>query len=411
MQQTTLFQTEEVPVFRRYLPEIEKVATHSGSPEKNIWKVPFTISQLGYLVHNHYRYYGKFPSVIAGQLLEQYQPKTKKDWVLDNFCGSGTTLVEAKLRGIKALGVDVSWLSVLASNVKVRHIDFEHLDELLNNLLKTFKRSKRFGVENDFVQKWFADEAASDLSRLSRGLEKLVDGSPEFDFLLVGFLAIVRRVSRAFDGEVRPHINKEKRQREVLPAFKKKISDMRKRHAEFMSLLNVNTECSAIVDNNINPCPTLGSGSCYLAISHPPYLNSFNYRPVYSLEHFWGKPFEYLYVEEAMSGLASSELRAHPANESVTELYFNHLKLCYEQVFKLQRYGGVLAVVIGDCTRNKKLIPVLDRTREVVQEIGYETIQINYRTTHYGLGKYAYKHRADYHGDATKKDGILVFRK
>ena len=37
---------------------------------------------------------------------------------------------------------------------------------------------------------------------------------------------------------------------------------------------------------------------------------------------------------------------------------------------------------------------------------------LNYRTTHYGLGKYAYKHRADYHDDINgKKDGILIFQK
>lgn len=80
-------------------------------------------------------------------------------------------------------------------------------------------------------------------------------------------------------------------------------------------------------------------------------------------------------------------------------------------VKRIQPVGGYLAIVIGDCTRNGELIPVIDKTIELVKEIGYTPFEYNFRTTHYGLGKYAYSHRADYHGDAEKRDGILVFRR
>jgi carbohydrate-selective porin OprB len=105
-------------------------------------------------------------------------------------------------------------------------------------------------------------------------------------------------------------------------------------------------------------------------------------------------------------------MKAHPASESITEQYFNHLRDCYKQTFNIQKKGDYLAVVIGDCTRKGELIPVLKNTQKIIEEIGYKTIMLNYRTTHYGLGKYAYKHRADYHDDINgKKDGILIFQK
>ena len=408
MKQTTLFPMKETPVFRQFLPEIETV---SKKPAINLWKIPYTISQLSYLVHNHYRYYGKFPSVVAGQILDQFQPENSHDWVLDNFCGSGTTLVEAKLRGVRSVGIDVSWLSALASNVKTRHVDLQKLRADFSKVASSFVRSSNIKVDDDFVAKWFTETASTDLFKLSRVLERQYDNSAEFDFLLIGFLAIIRRVSRAFDGEVRPHINKKKKERDVFSAYEKKIRDMSKRHEEFMSLTSCDTEARAVVANNLQLPLNLADGRCYLAISHPPYLNSFNYTPVYSLEYYWGKPFEKHFVPENFTGLSGQELKAHPATEAITQSYFEHLKKCYEEVYSIQDAGGLLAVVIGDCTRNKKLIPVLDRTIEVVEEIGYETVQVNYRTTHYGLGKYAYRHRANYHGDAEKKDGILVFRK
>jgi len=104
-----------------------------------------------------------------------------------------------------------------------------------------------------------------------------------------------------------------------------------------------------------------------------------------------------------------SELVAHPANEKNTENYFQHLKNCYQSSFDIQEKGGKLAVVIGDCTRSGKLIPVIDRTIELTKDVGYKLMEVNYRTTHYGLGKYAYKDRADYHGETEKRDAIIVF--
>jgi len=62
-------------------------------------------------------------------------------------------------------------------------------------------------------------------------------------------------------------------------------------------------------------------------------------------------------------------------------------------------------------TRNGKLIPVVDKTIQIVESIGYKLSELNYRTTHYGLGKYAYNHRADYHGQQEeKKDGLYSVR-
>ena len=89
----------------------------------NQWDIPFTIPQLSYLTHSHFRYYGKFPSVVAGKIIDDhYDQKTNRP-IYDNFCGSGTTLVEAKIRGIEAYGSDVSWLSIMASNVKTSSVD------------------------------------------------------------------------------------------------------------------------------------------------------------------------------------------------------------------------------------------------------------------------------------------------
>lgn len=72
-----------------------------------------------YLTHWIYPYKGKFhPQMIRGLL---NGIRAKPGWtVLDNFSGSGTSLLECQLLGIDSIGIDMSPLCVLLGKVKTR---------------------------------------------------------------------------------------------------------------------------------------------------------------------------------------------------------------------------------------------------------------------------------------------------
>ena len=249
-QNLALFENEDV-IYKKYLPQI---TTLQKKPIKiNEWDIPYTISELSYLVHSDYRYYGKFPSAVAGQILEQILPPSPDHYVLDNFCGSGTTLIEAKLRGIKSYGVDISWLSVLASNVKARYIDTANVKKELFALVTWFENNKEnfSSPEDAFVNKWFSPQASKDLCAIQNYILNMNNGAIR-DFMLVAFIGIIRRVSKAHDAEVRPHINKNKKERDVISAFSKKISDMSADHAEFNLQTDKNLIADCFIADNTN---------------------------------------------------------------------------------------------------------------------------------------------------------------
>jgi site-specific DNA-methyltransferase (cytosine-N4-specific) len=75
----------------------------------------FNNSDTMYLIHSLHPYPAKFPLQLPHPIIKVAH---KRATVLDPFCGSGTTLVGARLFGCNAIGVDVNGLSSLLLKVK-----------------------------------------------------------------------------------------------------------------------------------------------------------------------------------------------------------------------------------------------------------------------------------------------------
>ena len=99
-------------------------------------------------VHRLHPYKGKFiPQLVEyflDNLTDKFKTETffaKGDVILDPFCGSGTTLIQASELGINAVGIDVSTFNALISNVKVRQVNLARLQSHIKDIshwLKAF---------------------------------------------------------------------------------------------------------------------------------------------------------------------------------------------------------------------------------------------------------------------------------
>lgn len=389
----------------------------SGPPPIYHWDIPQTISELSYLTHNFFRYYGKFPPTIPRRLMRDYRP-AEGTWILDNFSGSGTTLVEAACEGHPSIGIDVSPLATLAARVKTRHVDLHSLQTVYESLIATLSRGSLPEAEHlppdQILNKWFRPDAVKQLSQLKRALLDLEPG-PERDFLSLAFFAIIRRVSHAYDGEVRPHVNVTKPQRDVFAAFKKKYVDMVARMATFKREASPDVPVLALSADNreLNKTLDWSRHPIGLVISHPPYLNCFDYFPVYKLEYLWAVGFAEPGLDVEYGELRKLETRCWPATDKrIFARYFEDLEKAYKQVADVVSRGTRCCVVLGDCSIRGEVVPVLDRFSDIMETVGFSLERVLLRSTHYGIGKYAYAHRADYHGKASqKRDGILVFKR
>jgi len=99
-------------------------------------------------VHRLHPYKGKFIPQLVEYFLDGHIDDFKKgvyfqkgDIILDPFCGSGTTLVQANELSMNAIGVDVSAFNALISNTKITKYD---LAELYNEIRKITSSLRQF---------------------------------------------------------------------------------------------------------------------------------------------------------------------------------------------------------------------------------------------------------------------------
>lgn len=278
MLQPALF--ESPPVVRKRLEvSIEREDNRLLIPE-GLQTIPCT--------HGIHRFPGKFIPNLPRYLFRSVFSSRESKVVLDPFCGSGTTAVEAALEGRPFIGIDIDPLAVAISNVKV----FPLSDGELCFLEKCWSKHDYEQEQPSLIPNapnlthWFRDRTIKQLSSVKAACLQLPGRTQLFS--LVVFSSIIRRVSNADDQTQKTYVSHTRRKEPPLvsalfPIFlKRAIDGMR----QYLALL-----------------PELPKGRIYRAdarlgieggfddvITSPPYVDSIDYIYNQMLEYFWLMP-------------------------------------------------------------------------------------------------------------------------
>lgn len=119
--------------------------------------------------------------------------------LLDPFAGSGTILVEGMLRGLNIVGIDINPLAILLCKAKTTILNPTTLHEKTVQLFTWITiHDKTPLYKFDGINKWFTNQAISDLSRIRAGI--IAEETIEYRrFFWASFCEVVRIVSNSRD--------------------------------------------------------------------------------------------------------------------------------------------------------------------------------------------------------------------
>jgi DNA modification methylase len=390
-----------------------------------------------YLTHGFHPYASKYIPQIPFNLVSKLS--NKNDLVLDNFLGSGTTLVECKLLGRNSIGVDINPLACLISKVKSTNLSDRELQNILricdsikrnidyirnikngrtnynnnnknnntshiranNNIINKEFRQQRY--ENFFssyiphslsnmtlqknlphsnILKWFNDNVICELLVIKSEVDSTEDDNSR-DFLLVAFSSILRNLSNAHEGFGNLMRNKQPIPKyEIYGKFRHAVNRMIKGMCEFNKRLAQNQTASnsitaKVVRGDSRNLNFIDSNTIDLICSHPPYMSAVPYAEYQKLSLWW---LGYSPPEIEKDTIGGRRTRADASMR-----FLDDMRLVISETKRVLKPKKYCCIIVGNPTYAGKKIQLNEVIKKEAKSVGFylvsEILRRKYRLT------------------------------
>jgi len=263
------------------------VKTHSSRLRQVDWSFSTANTQGG--PHGIHPYPAKFIPQIPRQLLSLFS-LPEKTVVLDPFCGSGTTLVEAMLAGLPSIGIDLSPLACLIAKVKTTPLMMATLNTARAVRCAAELRLKTHDYEIPDIPRinhWFRPEIQEALAALIAAINCVSD-QHERDALRVAFSSIVVRVSNQESDTRYAAVEKAVTPREVFALFEARALNLiRATFAVDGGLLGTGPTPHIINQDILTVTAKQIPRTVGLVVTSPPYPNAYEYWLYHKYRMYW----------------------------------------------------------------------------------------------------------------------------
>jgi tRNA G10 N-methylase Trm11 len=328
-----------------------------------------------YPIYNWFHFKEGFSRDFVFLMLDRFRVKDGK-WVLDPFCGSGTTLLSCKERAINSIGVDVMPLSIFLSQVKTLQYDIEKMKAISRNIFANKFVPTDVSAYSSMAKRAFTKYALEDII-FFKGIIARIEDPAIRNFFTLALMISSEKVSFAYkDGsyiKIRPikHV----------PPFRPLFKRMVKRMFNDLKRFGPERASVKVFQGDARNLNFLDDSAFDAVITSPPYLNIIDYMKVYSLETelFFGES-----RSEAIRSYIGLDVTGDFSDFSdlnipaVGKAYLKDMKRILLEQFRVLKDGGKVAMVVGEGVFPDRIIPVHLHISELAEGVGFKVEKILY---------------------------------
>jgi tRNA G10 N-methylase Trm11 len=342
---------------------------------------------------------------VARRILDRYAGKSKT--LFDPYCGTGTSLVEANLKGINAIGTDINPLARLIATTKTTKIDIQVLDLFLHDFINYFFsisfQSDRIKsvvipkVKN--IDFWFSETVQQKLAVLRSYIDNINNTSIK-NFFKVAFSETVRECSYVKQGEFKLVRSKNyhlKQDADVFGLMMMKLSRNKQGLLEFLQACDNDAHTTVHDFNTVQEIPTtiIKKNSIDVVLTSPPYGDSRTtvaYGQYSRLANEWlgyqeanqvdnilmgGKKRQstYIFKSDILNDVVATIRKKDAKRAADVIAFFQDYEMSINNVSSAIKRGGFACYVVGNRTVKGVNIPTDEITAQLFKNNNFTHIE------------------------------------
>ncbi len=350
---------------------------------KNIdWDFTGENGTVGFAAYHWYP--ARYVPQLAGILVNYFTEPG--DLVLDPFCGSGTTLLEAFKFGRLAVGVELNPIGVLMTKAKLTPFDdrsfrayvdtilMEASDEIatLQGSLLASQHAKVSIPNYDENRLWYHKDTLYELASIWAVVHRH-SRSRYYDVGRAAFSAILRYCCSqdkhwgwicdnvqpkrlSYKNALLKFSEKLEKYKTCATKLQEDASELQEKVVAISEIKIYQGDCKEILSQFTSQCFDL-------VVTSPPYFNMTDYMSSQRLSFLWFD-YDFAKLRAKEIGARFRRFRDHALDE-----YLSQLKESLVAIARVLKKGHICCVVVGESPRHE---PFLDKLGVICREVGFK---------------------------------------
>ena len=352
------------------------------------------------LTHGIHPYPAMMIPQIAGKLLDNYGGGAKM--MFDPYCGTGSSLLEANVRGINAAGADLNPLARLIARVKTTPLDCQKTALCIRDMNGKLFHARLSKTEDAPPMKnidfWFDRKTQDELAVVRGHAEEIADADIR-RFFLVAFAETVRECSYTRNGEFKMYrmtaAQREKFSPDVFGAFMAKLARNFAGMQKYAEIKRPGKTRVFEFDAAAETPPAQLPPECAdIAVTSPPYGDSRTtvaYGQFSRLANEWLRHRDAAAIDRKLMGGRPSKIaaplgcqklddavgrigEAHPIRAREIRGFYEDYRRSVASVARILKPGGFACYVVGNRKSKGVVLPTDEATKAYFAENGFKFV-------------------------------------